>query len=1188
MSRPATPKKRPASLEDRFAFIGDAVAPADRAALTSAIFEVEDRLTGTERTLKLWRKTGSSVDEDLRQLWRHEMRQVQRIMSYAGAPDVIVDVLEFVEDADDFGVVLERAGQPLSARIRRVSRQHWLRNLSMMRSRMLFWRNIRRIVDALGIVHAQGLVHGRLDADAIMTEGADEPDFRLSGFEWSLWISVDAARASATLGAEGAAIRATSYSFEGDWRALGRLIADLLKVELLPSGDFRVADDPETASALDVSEAVLLRQLIMPARMDKLDAESIANSIEGLNASLGRSGATRAGTFLLMFALRSGLGGAVFDASEGAIAVDEYEQQQDWIRAELESGVTLLAPKDFTPSGSLRLISNTMEYRLSALLDEDGASWDIAVCQEIKPRLDIFSARDADEHELVQPIQLVGSRRDALAAKSGLGPDVLDWSGFARTADQAGPADDVVRVRRALLLVQTVEAVTKALEIYPLDVLRTSVEDGRRTVLVRAAPGSDRDRTAKRLGLTESAAALHRLFEEDHRDADSKWVISQSAGMGAPRHADVSATFIESADRRGLRGYRFEVDDELPEGRLFLRQARDAGAEHVIERRLRNIKELANRTDLAAMMSDPWRVRRSSREVACPDGPDAAFDDLDKPKQEALTELWSTLPSFYVVGPPGVGKTRLATEVIRRRFSADPYTRMLVTAHGHDALDHLQTQIRKTLSECELGDIMMVRSSASENRPTSDEELKRATRDALGQLAGSSLAGTLPSSIRDRITELRDAAGRAVAARSSITEEDRSGLGALSRLLLDAANIVISTANSPDVEQLVEEREQFDWVVVEEAARATGPELVGALMLSGRRLLIGDHHQLPPFEADRTVKILADHGLVGEALAVADELVGSLMRDGELDELRRVASNATGLRETADLALRLFQPFRTFVEDDERKSEANIGHRRISATLTEQRRMDPAIARIVSRAFYDSKLETEQGRAAAAEDPLYSPLMHLGTLPRSPVVVVNFPHVSETGKRTSPENARPRYNNPGEVEAVIEILRNLRPREGGRSPSLAILSPYKAQVAKIAERLGAERHHSLAHLDGFVAVKADGKFTGTVDAFQGNEADVVILSLVRNNPRTGVGALGFLRDRRRMNVALSRAKSQLFIVGSLRFLTEAVRGIDPDAGRQELAFLKSMADVIAELTTERRGELPLARIISPAELGITL
>jgi hypothetical protein len=66
------------SLDDRFTFLGDAVAPGSRVALKPALFEVEDRATGAVGSLKLWRKTGTPVDADLRGLWRHEMRQVQR------------------------------------------------------------------------------------------------------------------------------------------------------------------------------------------------------------------------------------------------------------------------------------------------------------------------------------------------------------------------------------------------------------------------------------------------------------------------------------------------------------------------------------------------------------------------------------------------------------------------------------------------------------------------------------------------------------------------------------------------------------------------------------------------------------------------------------------------------------------------------------------------------------------------------------------------------------------------------------------------------------------------------------------------------------------------------------------------------------------------------------------------------
>ena len=194
------------SLDSRFTFIGDAVAPGNQAALKPVLFEVEDRATGVARCLKLWRKTGAPIDADLRELWRHELRQVQRVMSYAGAHDVIVDVLEFVEDASYFGVLLERTGHPLSAKKRRVNRHHWLQNLTSVRARMLFRKNFRRVAIALGIVHAQGLVQGKLFADVVMTEGTDEPDFQLGGFEWSLWLGADTVdRSHAKLSVDGRA-----------------------------------------------------------------------------------------------------------------------------------------------------------------------------------------------------------------------------------------------------------------------------------------------------------------------------------------------------------------------------------------------------------------------------------------------------------------------------------------------------------------------------------------------------------------------------------------------------------------------------------------------------------------------------------------------------------------------------------------------------------------------------------------------------------------------------------------------------------------------------------------------------------------------------------------------------------------------------------------------------------------------
>ncbi|MGB4950734.1 MAG: hypothetical protein WBO55_08870, partial [Rhizobiaceae bacterium] len=70
------------------------------------------------------------------------------------------------------------------------------------------------------------------------------------------------------------------------------------------------------------------------------------------------------------------------------------------------------------------------------------------------------------------------------------------------------------------------------------------------------------------------------------------------------------------------------------------------------------------------------------------------------------------------------------------------------------------------------------------------------------------------------------------------------------------------------------------------------------------------------------------------------------------------------------------------------------------------------------------------------------------------------------------------------------------------------------------------------------------------------------------------------------NVALSRAKSKLVIVGSLQFLSEAVRGVNPDEETHDLTFLTDMLAAINDLTGQRRADgRTLAELVKPDILG---
>ena len=126
------------------------------------------------------------------------------------------------------------------------------------------------------------------------------------------------------------------------------------------------------------------------------------------------------------------------------------------------------------------------------------------------------------------------------------------------------------------------------------------------------------------------------------------------------------------------------------------------------------------------------------------------------------------------------------------------------------------------------------------------------------------------------------------------------------------------------------------------------------------------------------------------------------------------------------------------------------------------------------------------------------------------------------------------YGRVNDVEAQLTIDCLLRfVEETGRQHmteegiDIGIISPYKAQVAQLRKLIRAEK--ALRPYRSAISVN-------TVDGFQGQERDVVIISLVRSNDD---GQIGFLSDLRRMNVAMTRARHQLIILGNAHTLSSS-------------------------------------------------
>ncbi|XP_069743147.1 probable helicase senataxin isoform X2 [Narcine bancroftii] len=121
------------------------------------------------------------------------------------------------------------------------------------------------------------------------------------------------------------------------------------------------------------------------------------------------------------------------------------------------------------------------------------------------------------------------------------------------------------------------------------------------------------------------------------------------------------------------------------------------------------------------------------------------------------------------------------------------------------------------------------------------------------------------------------------------------------------------------------------------------------------------------------------------------------------------------------------------------------------------------------------------------------------------------------------------YTNPQEVKLVIALIHMIAEKQKGFCRNIGVITPYNAQKEEIIKQIEQECKRARLNHDKSVQV-------GTVDGFQGCEKDCVIVSCVRANslPKS----IGFLADRQRMNVTITRARCSLFILGHLKTLVE--------------------------------------------------
>lgn len=291
--------------------------------------------------------------------------------------------------------------------------------------------------------------------------------------------------------------------------------------------------------------------------------------------------------------------------------------------------------------------------------------------------------------------------------------------------------------------------------------------------------------------------------------------------------------------------------------------------------------------------------------------------------------------------------------------------------------------------------------------------------------------------------------------------------------LLLHANVILSTLNSVHLSCMnmfrpehVSAKKAIRCVIIDEASQSTEPELLMPLIYPVSKLiLIGDHLQLPATVISR-VALRMGYG--------------------------------------RSMFERLFRHFESSTSQSPMLS------------LCHQFRMHPAICIFPSMHFYNGILVTPPG---------------IGRNPQIPIQPYFLFDVVNANERSTSSLINASKLNIGEAEFIFKLILNILKRLGydltsdvvdlpERLPvTIGVITFYRGQKQELGRRLDDFRGGLLTkHVD-----------INTVDAFQGQERDIVILSCVRAFESTDNNSVGFVRSQQRMNVALTRAKSVLFI-----------------------------------------------------------
>ena len=338
--------------------------------------------------------------------------------------------------------------------------------------------------------------------------------------------------------------------------------------------------------------------------------------------------------------------------------------------------------------------------------------------------------------------------------------------------------------------------------------------------------------------------------------------------------------------------------------------------------------------------------------------------------------------------------------------------------------------------------------------------------------------------------------------------------------LVGGSKVVLATLHGAGGFQL--RHEQFDVVIIDEASQALEAQCWIPLLAARKVVLAGDHLQLPP-----TIKS-TDHNNKPNPNKDKDEENpkaggGSSLEVTLFDRL--LSLHGPSIKRMLTTQYRMHEKIMRFPSDEMYDSRLiaapAVASRLLTSLPYEVEETDDTVEPLV---FYDTQGGDFPEAVTASLDDAAAPGSGGGNKNNKNTKNNDSGNGNDNDskKRPSKSPSSPLHaskSNPTEALLVLHHVRNLI--SAGISPQdIAIITPYNAQLSHLTQSL--HIHDKSPGVDlGRVEISS-------IDGFQGREKEAIVLSLTRSNDDKEVG---FLSDERRLNVAMTRAKRHLCVVG---------------------------------------------------------